>query len=81
LSFTAQQQAVEDLADSALRHAQSPIDPAKIRSAILASTGPEDLEERLALVLRSADMGTFRRLLEQALFAADVLGYVHAAGK
>lgn len=79
--FTAQQQVIEGLADALLEHSPNPVDPAAIRSAILAATGPEDLERRLAMVLQGSDSAEFRMMLEQSLFAADVLGYAHAAEK
>lgn len=77
-TFTPRQMAVENLADAALAAAPQPVDAGAVRTAVLAATGPEDLEARLALVLKDADLSEFRRVLEQALFAADVLGYAHA---
>lgn len=76
--FTADQQAIEDLADGVLNALASPIDPAVIASAIRAAKDPQDLEQRLAAVLLGADSTDFTKTLEQALFAADVMGYAHA---
>ena len=76
--FTADQQAIEDLADDALAQGAAPIPPADIRAAILAATSPEDLEDRLAAVMLNADPAEFRRTLERALFAADLMGYINA---
>jgi phage gp29-like protein len=78
-AFTAAQEEVERLGDAALAAVQAPISQDELRTAILQARDPEDLAERLALVMREADSAEFRRTLEQALFAADVLGYVHAA--
>lgn len=75
--FTADQQAVEDLADAALTEAGSPIPAELIREAILQSEDPEDLAERLARLAADADPVAMRAVLEQALFAADVMGYAH----
>ena len=56
-----------------------PLDPAKVRAAVLAATSPEDLSERLfALIGDEVSQPEFQVALEQALFAADVLGYVAA---
>lgn len=80
--FTGQQQAVEDLADDALAQGGgSPIDPALVRKAIFAAKDADDLAERLAVILAEHDPKTFNAILERALFAADVVGYVHAEGK
>jgi phage gp29-like protein len=77
--FTKHQQQVEDLATDALSGEPQPIDPAQIRKAVLAATSPEDLSERLfALLGDTVADEQFQATLEQALFAADVLGYVAA---
>ncbi|MCZ7563811.1 MAG: DUF935 domain-containing protein [Burkholderiales bacterium] len=77
-SFTAAQEEVERIGDAALAAVQAPISQEELRGVILQARDPEDLAERLALVMREADTAEFRRTLEQALFAADVVGYVHA---
>jgi phage gp29-like protein len=80
--FTKQQTIVEDQADAALQEAAKPLDPEKVRAAVLAATSPEDLADRLfALVGSEVSTQQFRTTLERALYAADVLGYVHAEGK
>lgn len=79
--FTAAQQAVEDLADVALSQCGQPVDSARVREAVLSASDPKDLEDRLAVLFSMADAATFQRTLEQALFAADVLGYTHSEGK
>lgn len=79
--FTPQQQAIEDLGDDMLAHMAGPIDDAAIRSAIRGARDPEDLEARLAAVMRTANTKSFQAALEKALFAADVMGYAHADGR
>jgi phage gp29-like protein len=80
--FTKQQQVIEDEADAALADAGLPLDPALVRAAVLAASDPEDLESRLfALMNGTVSTEQFERTLDQALFTADVLGYVHADGK
>jgi phage gp29-like protein len=76
--FTEKQQAVEDLATKAILAAGSPIDSKLIRRAVMAATGPEDLEQRLAILMKDADPGEFARVLERALWGADIMGYIHA---
>lgn len=77
--FSKHQQQVEDLADVVQEPELQPLDPAKVREAVLAATSPEDLSERLfALIGDDVSQPEFQVALEQALFAADVLGYVAA---
>jgi phage gp29-like protein len=76
--FTQDQQVIEDLADAVLNALSSPIDPALIATAIRAATDPQDLENRLAAVLTSADISSFSSTLEKALFCADIMGYADA---
>ncbi len=79
--FTPQQMAIEALAEAGLKAGAELIPPALIQSAIKAAKSPEDLEERLAVLAGEADPAEFRRLLERALFAADILGFAHADGR
>lgn len=76
--FTPDQMAIEHLADAMLANMSSPIKAAAIESAVRAATDPEDLERRLALVLKDADITEFSQQLERCLFAADVMGYANA---
>jgi phage gp29-like protein len=76
--FSQDQQQIEDLADAALAQASSPIPVAKVRDAVLASTGPEDLAERLANLYEGHDPAEFRDVLERTLYLGDVMGYVQA---
>lgn len=79
--FTQQQQVIESLADAGLAANAPLIDTKLIQAAIRAASGPEDLEDRLAVLAMEADPVEFRRLMERALFAADVIGYAHADGR
>jgi len=74
--FTPEQQAIENLAD-AMPHI-SPIESEVIAAAIRAASSPEDLEQRLAVVMGASDLTKFSQTLEKALFAADVMGYTDA---
>ena len=74
--FTSDQQAIEDSADSI--QLNSPVDSQAIQSAIRAATSPDDLEARLAVVMRDADLTAFSSVLEKALFAADITGFANA---
>lgn len=76
--FTAGQQAIEDEIERTLASIPSPIEASAIRSAILGAQSVEDLHERLAVALADADDRAFRRAFEQALFAAEIMGYAHA---
>lgn len=76
-SFTPGQEAIEDLSDEALNKATQPIPDTALRAAIQGAKDPEDLAERLAALYDGKDAAQFRRVLERALFAADVIGYVH----
>lgn len=76
--FTPQQEALEDLGDDGMARAGSPIDAVKLRQVIRLSTGPDDLVERLAKLYDDAPPEHFAEILEQAIFAADVMGYAHA---
>ncbi len=78
-NFTAAQQQIEDLSEHLLNRAVQPISPAKMREVVLSATSYDDLTEKLfALVGNNVSTGTFNNLLENALLAVDVLGFVHA---
>jgi Protein of unknown function (DUF935) len=77
--FTPAQQIIENLADGGLNNAGGPIDSDKLRSAILLATDPDDLATRLfALLGQDVSEKQFQKMLEQSLYAADVIGYVNA---
>lgn len=76
--FTDAQEAVEELLAEAGDAAGLPIPPEAMRQAIREARDPEDLQERLAVLLAEADPEVFAAVLERAIFAADVLGYTAA---
>jgi len=76
--LTEDQQELEGLADSALADSPQPLPPTLLREAILAATDPEDLVERLLGLYSGDNTAAFRDMVERALFAADVVGYVSA---
>ncbi len=79
--FTADQERVEDLVDSALAKAGSPISAEALRAAVFSASSPQDLTERLVELARDANPVEFRELMERTLFAADLIGYQHADPK
>ena len=79
--FTEQQQVVEVAADDSQQAAGTPLGDA-VKKAVLSASSPEDLEDRLfALIGNQISREEFRLVTERALYAADVLGYVHGDGK
>lgn len=79
--FTAAQEEVETIVGSTLAQSPNPIDPEELRGIIRASSGPEDLSERLAARFDAQRLGgsrQFRELVERALFAADIVGFGQA---
>lgn len=77
--FTPEQQAVETLGDQLLAQLGSPVNAELIHAAIKAAKDPEDVEQRIAALMTGATHEEFAKTLSYALFAADVLGYVHAS--
>lgn len=78
IQFTPEQQAIERLANAGINADAPLVDTKLIYAAIRAARSPEDLEDRLATLALDVDPAEFRELLARALFAADVLGFVHA---
>lgn len=76
--FTPQQQSIENIADDLLENLPAPISNEQLQSVILTAKSPEDLEQRLAVLMANTDFSEFTKTLEKALFAADILGYAHA---
>jgi phage gp29-like protein len=76
--FTKDQQAIEDLADDMLKNLASPVPNELIYSAIRSATSPEDLQDRLAVIMQDFDAEEFERVLSYALFSADIMGFVNA---
>lgn len=77
--FTPNQQAIEDELDGVLARMDSALADAEIKAVIRAATSRDDLVRSLTALLPNAPAADFRKVLERALFAADVMGFVHAA--
>ncbi len=76
--FTPDQQAVEDNVDRHAVSLHSPISQKDILAAIRQSNSKEDLEQRLAALYEGNSADEFRILMERAVFASSVLGFVAA---
>lgn len=76
--FTSEQQAIESLVSAGVSAGSQPIDPALIARAVRAAKSPEDLDDRLAVLLAGMQDTDFVREQARALFAADILGWVHS---
>lgn len=77
--FTPDQQVIENLGDGLLEKLSSPISNDDLQKVIRAAKSPEDLENRLAVLMANADFSAFTQTLERALFAADIWGYVNGS--
>lgn len=77
--FTPEQEVIErgitELVDSMPNGVLS---SAMIKEAIMAAKDPNDLATKLAVACQGADLNQFRIVLEKALYAAEVIGYVQA---
>lgn len=76
--FSPKQQVIEDRLAAILAGIPQPLDERLLQEAIRTASSPEDLHDKLAALLAGAEPGAFNALLERCLFAADILGYVHA---
>jgi len=77
--FTKEQQMVEEIADDAIQNGGIPLDEETIKNAVFSATSPENLQERLMILLEeSASQEEFSKAMEKALQSAQILGYVHA---
>lgn len=83
-SFKAQSQKLppEQLEVDELTDAQdlSLLDPKQVKQLVFSSENPSDLAFNLARLIPDATKSQFAANLDQALYAADVLGYVTAQG-
>lgn len=76
--FTQGQEAVERLVDNTLSGLPPLIEEAAILRVIRLAKDPEDLLERMAVLMRNSSSPEFRTMFERALFAAEVMGFAHA---
>lgn len=77
--FTPEQQVIERGVAEALTSLEGAIADAEIKACIRAATSADDLIARLSALLRDMDATEFERVVERALFAADIIGYAHAS--
>lgn len=78
--FTKTQQEIEDLGDALMDAAPAnPLDPGRVRDAIMGAKDEADLRERLLVVWEKGPDKDFADTLEKAAFAARVIGYVSAS--
>lgn len=78
--FTRTQQEIEDLGDALMDAAPAnPLDPGRVRDAIMGAKDADDLRERLLLVWEKGPNKDFTDTLEKAAFMARVIGYVSAS--
>lgn len=77
--FTRTQQEIEDLGDALIDEAPAnPLDPGRVRDAIMGAKDADDLRERLLVVWEKGPDKDFADTLEKAAFMARVIGYVSA---
>ncbi len=76
--FTPAQQVIENMIDASVAASSSPIPAQELQRIIAKAQSPEHLDELLSKAAIDADTAAYRELLERALFAADVFGYVAA---
>src|SRR5574343_251664 len=76
---TPKQQVIEGIVDGLLEREGQAISPEALYSAIRGATGPEDLDERLAVLLAGISRDKRTEIRERALFSADLIGYAHAS--
>ncbi|MFR9677514.1 phage portal protein family protein [Acinetobacter sp. SEK570] len=72
--LTQEQQELDELADPKMQL----FSDVMIKDLIANSTSIEDLREKLFSLSGDADTTQFNELVDRALFAADILGYVHS---
>ncbi len=72
--LTQEQQELDDLADQNFKL----LSDNDLKDLILSSENIEQLQTSLFAIAKNADKTQFNEVLDRALFAADILGYVHS---
>jgi len=72
--LSAEQQELDELAEQDFKL----FSDKDMKDLILNSNSIEDLQTQLFSLLKDADKTQFNELMDRALFAADILGYVHS---
>jgi len=72
--LTQEQQELDELADQNFKL----LSDSDLKNLILSSESIEELQTSLFAIAKTADKSQFNEVLDRALFAADILGYVHS---
>ena len=72
--LTQEQQELDELADQNFKL----LSDSDLKDLILSSESIEELQTSLFTIAKTADKSQFNEVLDRALFAADILGYVHS---
>ena len=72
--LTQEQQELDELADQNFKL----LSDNDLKDLILSSESIEELQTSLFAIAKTADKSQFNEVLDRALFAADILGYVHS---
>ena len=72
--LTLEQQELDELADQNFKL----LSDNDLKDLILSSESIEDLQTSLFAIAKTADKSQFNEVLDRALFAADILGYMHS---
>ena len=76
------QDAIEDLIGRMSTDPPQPIPPGELKKIIMSAESPEDLLRKLETAVGDGvSASEFRELVERSLFAADLMGYSHAANE
>lgn len=71
---------IDELVENSVQSAGKPINSNELMGVIKESQSPEELEENMIKFLskKNVRLDRFQKILEQTLFAADLMGFVHA---
>lgn len=72
--LTQEQQELDELADQNFKILSN----SDLKDLILSSESIEELQTSLFAIAKTADKSQFNEVLDRALFAADILGYMHS---
>ena len=72
--LTQEQQELDELADQNFKL----LSDNDLKDLILNSESIEELQTSLFAIAKTADKSQFNEVLDRALFAADILGYMHS---
>lgn len=75
---TPAQAQVDSEVDRILGRLSAPVDQAMIREAVMAAESPDDLANRMAILMNGRSVEDFEIVLARAMYAADLMGFMHA---